>query len=133
MKDYRKLDVWAIYRDPEHVLDALKIILKNKDEIKEPLTLFTNCVSSFSIDGKKVDRYMDTLICSEEADIALCLSSARYYDEKLGLISATPEVIAKFLEIGPDEVIDIAKKASVDYKKIIDDLKEQIKLNKVWK
>ena len=24
--NYRQLDVWGIYRDPEHVLDALKII-----------------------------------------------------------------------------------------------------------
>lgn len=99
MKDFRKLDVWAIYRDPEHVLDALKIILDNKDKITNPLTLFTNCTSSFIIDGKKVGRYMDTLICSEEADIALCLSSARYYDEDLGgVVSATPEIIAKFLD-----------------------------------
>lgn len=98
MKDYRKLDVWAIYRDPEHVLDALKIILSNKEKITKPLTLFTNCTSSFIIDGKKVGRYMDTLICSDEADIALCLSSARYYDKDMGLISATPEIIAKFLD-----------------------------------
>ena len=99
MKDYRKLDVWAIYRDPEHVLDALKIILDNKEKLSKPLTLFTNCTSSFIIDGVKVDRYMDTLICSEDADIALCLSSARYYDEDLGgVISATPDIIAKFLD-----------------------------------
>ena len=41
---------------------------------------------------------MDTLICSREADTALCLSSARYTDEDLGSISATPEEIAKFLD-----------------------------------
>lgn len=32
--NYRQLDVWAIYRDPEHVFDALKIILDSKDKIK---------------------------------------------------------------------------------------------------
>lgn len=96
----RKLDVWGIYRDPEHVLDALKIIVDHKDEIKRKgaLKLFTNCTSKFIIDGKNVGRYMDTLICSREADIALCLSSARYTDEKLGEISATPAHIAKFLD-----------------------------------
>lgn len=95
-----KLDVWGIYRDPEHVLDALKIIAEHRNEIteQEPLTLFTNCTSSFIIDGKKVGRYMDTLICSREADTALCLSSARYTDEDLGEISATPEDIARFLD-----------------------------------
>lgn len=95
-----QLDVWGIYRDPEHVLDALKIIAEHRNEIteEEPLTLFTNCTSSFIIDGKKVGRYMDTLICSREADTALCLSSARYTDEDLGEISATPEDIARFLD-----------------------------------
>jgi hypothetical protein len=98
--DDSKLDVWAIYRDPEHVLDALKIILDKKDEIIKngPLTLFVNCVSSLYVNEKRVRRYMDTLICSREADIALCLSSARYYDPDLGEISATPEDIARFLE-----------------------------------
>ncbi len=96
----RKLDVWGIYRDPEHVLDALKIIAEHRSEIteEEPLKLFINCVSSFVINGKKVGRYMDTLICSREADTALCLSSARYTDDDLGGISATPEDIAKFLD-----------------------------------
>lgn len=95
-----KLDVWGIYRDSEHVLDALKIILKHRNEIteEEPLTLFVNCTSSFIVDGKKIGRYMDTLICSREADTALCLSSARYTDEDLGEISATPEDIARFLD-----------------------------------
>lgn len=96
----RKLDVWAIYRDPEHVLDALKIIAKHKDKITEeaPLNLFVNCTSSFIVNGKIIGRYMDTLICSDQADIALCLSSARYEDEDLGLVSATPEDIINFLE-----------------------------------
>lgn len=96
----RQLDVWSIYRDPEHVLDALKIILEHKGEITDenPLTLFTNCVSKFTINGEEVDRYIDTLICSREADIALCLTSARYTDKELGDISATPEDIAKFLD-----------------------------------
>ena len=94
----RKLDVWAIYRDPEHVLDALKIILEHKDEITKPLNLYVNCTSSLIVNGKRVGRYMNTLICSNEADIALCLSSARYTDEDLGSISATPKDIADFLD-----------------------------------
>lgn len=100
MENNRQLDVWGIYRDPEHVLDALKIIAEHKDEITKeaPLTLFVNCTSSFIVDGKRIGRYMDTLICSREADTALCLSSARYIDDDLGSVSATPEDIAKFLE-----------------------------------
>ena len=98
--NYRQLDVWGIYRDPEHVLDALKIIAEHRNEITEenPLKLFVNCTSSFMVDGKKIGRYMDTLICSRQADTALCLSSARYTDEDLGDISATPEDIARFLD-----------------------------------
>ena len=64
---------------------------------------------------------MDTLICSEEADIALCLSSARYYDEELGLISATPEVIAKFLDkhgIPYNIVVGTPQKEEIDDKNI---------------
>ncbi len=119
--NYRQLDVWAIYRDPEHVFDALKIILDSKDKIKKPLTLFTNCVSNFTIDGKKIERNMDTLICSPEADIALILSAARYYDEDLGLISATPEIIARFLdkhEIPYEIVVGEPKKENLDDKDI---------------
>lgn len=53
--DNRKLDVWAIYRDPEHVLDALKIIASKKHEISKdnPLKIFVNCSSSFILDGKR--------------------------------------------------------------------------------
>lgn len=96
----RQLDVWGIYRDPEHVLDALKIIAEHKDKIteEEPLNLFVNCTSSFIVDGKRIGRYMDALICSSQADIALCISSARYNDEDLGNYSATPEDIVRFLE-----------------------------------
>ncbi len=120
---YRLLDVWGIYRDPEHVLDALKIILEHKNEITEdePLKLFVNCTSSFVVDGKKIGRYMDTLICSREADIALCLSSARYTDEDLGSISATPEDIAKFLDKHhiPYEIITgVPQKDDIDNPKI---------------
>ena len=123
----KQLDVWAIYRDPEHVLDALKIIADHKNEIteEEPLCLFVNCTSSLTVDGKKVGRYMDTVICSREADIALCLSSARYYDEDLGPISATPEDIVHFLE-----------KESIPYQVItgepqIDDVDDK-KIPEIW-
>ena len=96
----RNLDVWAIYRDPEHVLDALNIILSKKDEITKegPLRLFVNCTSSFIVNGVNVGRYMDTIICSRQADIALCISSARYYDEDMGNISASAQDIVSFLE-----------------------------------
>ena len=96
----RQLDTWVIYKDPQEVLSPLKIIWEHKDEIlaNGPLDLFVNCVSFFEVNGEKVGRYFDTFICSREADLALCLSSARYYDEDLGLISATPEDIAKFLD-----------------------------------
>lgn len=99
-QEFRNLDVWGIYRDPEHVLDALKIIAEHKAEITEenPLILFTNCSSKFTINGKEIGRYMDTLICSRPSDIAMCLSSARYTDEDLGSVSATPEDIAKYLD-----------------------------------
>lgn len=99
-QEFRNLDVWGIYRDPEHALDAIKIIAEHKGEITEenPLILFTNCSSKFTLNGKEIGRYMDTLICSRQADIALCLSSARYTDEDLGSVSATPADIAKYLD-----------------------------------
>lgn len=99
-QEFKNLDVWGIYRDPEHVLDALKIIAEHQGEITEenPLMLFTNCSSKFTLNGKALGRYMDTLICSRDSDIALCLSSARYTDEDLGLISATPEDIIQYLD-----------------------------------
>ena len=105
----RKLDVWVIYRDPEEVLTALKNLLEHKDEItkESPLRLYVNCYSTFTVDGKPVGRHMDTLLVSNQADMALCLSSARYTDEDLGLISATPEDVVRFLEKNdiPYEVI----------------------------
>lgn len=76
-QEFRNLDVWGIYRDPEHVLDALKIIAEHKAEITEenPLILFTNCSSKFTINGKEIGRYMDTLICSRPSDIAMCFQA----------------------------------------------------------
>lgn len=117
----RLLDVWGIYRDPEHVLDALNIIKEHKDEIKKPLNLYVNCTSSFIVDGEKIGRYMDTLILSKEADIALCLSSAMYMDEDLGMISATPEDIVNFLEknnIPYQVIVSEAQKDDIDDDKI---------------
>ena len=64
---------------------------------------------------------MDTIICSSEADIALCLSSARYSDETLGLISATPEDIIEFLRkhnIPYQVITGVPQKDDVDDPKI---------------
>ena len=96
----RQLDVWWMYKDPEAVLSPLKIILGHKDEItkEDPLYLFVNCSSKFIVDGKEIERYGDTLLRARQADINLGLSSARYYDEELGSISATPEDIMRFLD-----------------------------------
>lgn len=93
----RILDVWAIYNEPQEILKPLKYILEHKEEIIKngPLTLFTNCTSSFLVNGKKIGRYMDTVIYSYESDIALCLSSSRNLDEDLG---ASPEDIARFFD-----------------------------------
>lgn len=95
-----QLDIWAIYRDPQEVLTALKIILERKDAIPKdkPLILFTNCVSKFMIDGKEVERHIDTLIYSEEIDIALFLMADRFEDEELGVFSADASDIARFLD-----------------------------------
>ena len=96
----RKLDTWVIYRDPEEVLTALKKIVDNRELITEenPLRLYVNCYSTFIVNGKVVKRYLDTLLVSDQTDMALCLSSARYEDEDLGIISATPEDITNFLK-----------------------------------
>lgn len=119
-KSDRQLDVWGIYRDPEHIYDALKIILDSKDKIKEPLKLYKNCASRFVIDEKEIGRYMSTFVCSQEADIALLLSEAekiKYMDSvgKDGKIHAleaiaTPEIIEIFFKkFGiPYELIDLA-------------------------
>ena len=95
----RQYDTWIIYRDPEEVLTALNVLLEHKDEIteEEPVLVFVNCSSSFTVDGKKINRYVDTLVCSKQADMALCLTSARYYDEDLGLMSATAADVIRVL------------------------------------
>ncbi len=75
-KTDRQLDVWGIYRDPEHIYDALRIILDSKEKIKAPLKLYKNCASRFIVDEEEIGRYMSTFVCSQEADIALLLSDA---------------------------------------------------------
>ena len=118
IKNNRQLDVWGIYRDPEHVYDALRIILKSKGQIKEPLKLYKNCASRFIVDGEEIGRYMSTFVCSQEADIALLLSDAEKvkYLEGVGKDGktydleaiATPEIIEAFFKkyVIPYEVID---------------------------
>lgn len=118
VKNNRQLDVWGIYRDPEHVYDALRIILDSKERIREPLKLYKNCASRFIVDGEEIGRYMSTVVWSQEADIALLLSEAekvKYLEEKdkdgrtydIEAV-ATPEIIeAFFKKYGiPYEVID---------------------------
>ena len=95
----RQLDVWGIYRDPEHVLDALKIIYEKREEITKPLTVFVNCVSKFTINGEEIERPFDTLVYSEEADIVLMLSGAGgYYDDANELVQAEPRDIFDFFD-----------------------------------
>lgn len=95
----RTMDVWGIHRDPEHITDALKIIGDSKDKIREPLTLYVNCISKFRIDGVEIERHFDTLIWSEEADIVLLLSSIKYEDADDGKpISATSKDIVDYLD-----------------------------------
>ena len=95
----RQLDVWGIYRDPEHVLDALKIICEKKKEITKPLTVFVNCISKFIINGKEIERHFDTLVYSKEADIVLMLSSAGgYYTDDDVLVQAEPRDIVDFFD-----------------------------------
>lgn len=107
-KTDRQLDVWGIYRDPEHIYDALKIILEHKDKISTPLKLYKNCTSKFIVDGEEIGRYMSTFVCSHEADIALLLSNVQRekYISRIGEDGkeydlealATPEIIEAFFK-----------------------------------
>ena len=116
-KTDRQLDVWAIHRDPEHIYDALRIILESKDKIKEPLKLYKNCASKFIIGGDEIGRYMSTFICSQEADIALLLSDA----EKIKHLEDISENGDKYdLDaIATSEIIEIfLKKYGIPYENI---------------
>ena len=118
-KTDRQLDVWGIYRDPEHIYDALRIILEHKDKINTPLKLYKNCTSKFIVDGEEIGRYMSTFVCSYEADIALLLSNVERekYITGIGKDSkeydleaiATPEIIETFFKkyAIPYEIIDV--------------------------
>lgn len=93
----KKLDPFGLDNDPEHFLGefgALEPLKKHKGK----LTVFTNCASKLTIGGKEYNRFYDTLICSEEADIAFFLSTARYTDEDLGEIRFTVEDLFRYLD-----------------------------------
>lgn len=126
-KKERQLDVWGIYRDPEHVYDALRIILKNKDKIKEPLKLYKNCASRFIVDGKEIGRYMSTVVWSQEADIALLLSDAEKVKYLEGV--ANDEKTYDLEAIATSEIIEaFFKKYGIPYE-VIDFKEEQTKVN----
>ena len=93
----RQLDVWDVNNEPLEVFDALECFLNNKDKIINPVQVVCNCTSSIIVDGIQVNRFMDTLIYSEEADTVLCLSNARYYNEQRDF-EATPEMVVDYFD-----------------------------------
>ena len=122
----RQLDVWGIYRDPEHlgvyktvrkirkqkrfarkkkqpyVDTAFDIITKayKKRRFKKPVEVVTNCVSKFTINGEEIQRHFDTLVIAKEADIVIMLSSD-LRDQELG--------------VNAKDIIDYLDKAQIPY------------------
>lgn len=116
----RQLDVWGIYRDPEHLglyktPEALEKLEKDAKEqgkpymetafdiitkayhekpFKKPVWVATNCISKFTLNGKELQRHYDTLLVAEEAGIVVMLASI-IRDEPLG-VNATD--IINYLE-----------------------------------
>lgn len=93
----KKLDPFGLDHDPEHFLGEFGALEALKNH-KGKLTIFTNCKSKITISGKEYNRFYDTLICSENADIAFFLSSARYTDKDLGEIRFTGEDLFRYLD-----------------------------------
>lgn len=80
------LDVWAIQKDPEHVLTALKLLEYQDDDI----ILFTNCITKFRIGDRRITtRQFDTVLTSPKNDIVIFL-------QRDGI--AEPSDMARFLD-----------------------------------
>ena len=88
VSNIRQLDIWAANKNPNDIQYPLGKILERVEEKRkhgeeiEPLGVFVNCVSKFTIGDREIERYIDTLVLSKQLDVAFCIMSTRCFDEE---------------------------------------------------